>query len=96
MPYKEDNKWRAVVTFHGKRHTAKLETKREAVRWEIEKRKELKTHAKTGMDLLTFCNKYLDFSKRFVKKTYQEKKVSAEESWPHGVPKHQSKKSRQN
>ena len=73
MPYKEGKKWRGVVTFQGKRHTAKLDTKREAVTWEIEKRRELKKQAKIGMDLLTFCNKYLDYAKRFVKKTQEEK-----------------------
>jgi integrase len=73
MPYKEGRKWRGVVTFQGKRHTGMLDTKREATAWEIEKRKELRSRAKTGMDLLTFCNKYLDYAKRFVKKTYEEK-----------------------
>jgi len=77
MPYKEGKKWRGVVTYDGKRHQALLSTKREAVAWENEKRRELKETSKRlqeGMDLLTFCTKYLDYSTRYTPKTYDEKR----------------------
>jgi integrase len=77
MPYREGKKWRAVVTRDGTRYQALLTTKREAVAWEGAKRKELMESAKRrreGMDLMTFCTKYLDDSSgRVTHKTYDEK-----------------------
>jgi len=61
-------------------YRADFETRREAATWEIEKRKELETErARTpepiGMDLVSFCNNYLDYARlRFVKNTYDNKK----------------------
>lgn len=78
MPYKEGRKWRGKVTFQGQRYTALRETKRKALEWESGKRKELKemNQIVTGMDMLTFCNKYTDFfEKHLSKKTIQEKKA---------------------
>ena len=77
MPYKEGKKWRGVVTYNGQRYQALLPTKRAAISWEIEKREELKQIAKRqreGMDLLTFCTKYLDYATRFTHKVYDEKR----------------------
>jgi integrase len=78
MPYKEGKKWRAVVTYEGKRYQALLARKRAAVDWESKKRKELKKTEKRrqkGMDLMTYWGKYLDHcSSSFTSKTYQEKR----------------------
>ncbi len=78
MPYKEKDRWRGVVTLNGERAATKMwDTKKDAAKWEREKRKRLKNIEKRvlkGMDLATFCVKYLDYSKRFSKKTYNEKK----------------------
>ena len=77
MPYKEGKKWRAKVGVMGKRHTALLPTKKEALAWEAAKRKELKQNAgdsHQGPDLLTFCSKYTIYAERFSKKVYDEKK----------------------
>lgn len=77
MPYKEGKQWRGCVTYQGKRYQAVLPTKRAAVAWESERREELKKNAKKrlrGMDLLTFCTKYLDYSTRYTPKTCDEKR----------------------
>jgi integrase len=65
-----------VVTHEGRRDTAKFQTKREALEWESGKRSELKASKRQqgDMDLMTFCTKYLDYSKRFDRKTYLEKR----------------------
>jgi len=76
MPYKEGSGHRAHVMWKGERHQQLCRTKKEAVEWEVAKRKELKENEKLqqlGMDLLTFCTKYLDESEKFVPRTYQEK-----------------------
>ena len=78
MPYKQNKKWRAVVTHKGRRYQAMASTKKDAVVWENEKRKELRQNEERlqkGMDLMTFCNKYLDYAERFTKRTYDEKKA---------------------
>lgn len=77
MPYKEGKRWRAVVTRHGRRHTKQTLTKKAALTWENEKLKNLKDQEKkqrSGMDLLTFATKYLDYAQRFTNKVYQEKR----------------------
>lgn len=77
MPYKEGRKWRAKITIMGKRYTALMATKKEALVWETAKRKEIKQSAENshhGLDLLTFCSKYTIYSERFSKKVYDEKK----------------------
>ena len=75
MPYREGNKYRAVIRFKGERYTATFQKKRQAAEWEQEKRKELQTARKTpgDMDLMTFCLGYLDHSQRYSTKTYKEK-----------------------
>ena len=63
MPYKEGNKYRAVVTFRGRRYTALKRTKKEAKVWEIEERRLIKKAGKReheSTDLLMLCTKYLD------------------------------------
>lgn len=85
MPYKEHKKtknapqkWRGCVVENGHRNTALFLTKKEAIEWEAQKRKELKgeaTKKKSGLDLLTLCAKYLDFAERYTKKTRQEKEA---------------------
>ncbi|MBW2145600.1 MAG: hypothetical protein JRG73_16620 [Deltaproteobacteria bacterium] len=77
MPYKEGKKWRGTLMHQGKRHQALFPTRKAAAVWENEKRKELLSCVKKqlkDMDLMIFCTKYLDYSKRFTVKTYKEKK----------------------
>lgn len=75
MPYKEGKKFRGVVTKDKLRYTRLFNTKREAVDWESQKRKELKTQMKTGMDLLQLCNLYGDHCQRFAYHTRAHKKA---------------------
>lgn len=87
MPYKEGSQWRAKVTTQGQRHTSLHKTKKAALKWESDKRKELKKeerHLQKGLDLLTFCSKYQIYAERFTTKTHQEKKALCEsivKSW---------------
>ena len=77
MPYKEGKKWRGKVTFKGLRYTSLHRIKKDAVAWEVKKKRELKGQEKAllkGPDLLTFCSKYLIYAERYSKKTYDEKK----------------------
>lgn len=51
--------------------------KRDAIEWENQQKKALKKAEKrqrTGLDLLTFCSKYLIYAERYSKKVYDEKK----------------------
>ena len=81
MPYfeKKHKRYRAAVRYKRERFTATFQTKREAVEWENEKRKELKARAAkaTPADILLmdFCLGYLDHSLRYSEKTYKEKKL---------------------
>ena len=88
MPYfdRKRKKWRGEVKKDKKKYASpKLyKTKTEAKLWETEKREALKSpeleNIQTGMDLLTACNMYLDFSKlKHSKKTYDEKKKLCED-----------------
>jgi len=73
MPYKQSNKWRAVVKFKGNRYTKLFPTKQKAKEWEI-RIKETLSNDLTDMDYLMLCNSYLDHVKvRFSEKTYNEK-----------------------
>ena len=81
MPYKEDGTWRGAVMVNGQRKTKLFDTKAEAKKWEQEEKKRLKSGEVTpqGMELITFCNFYLDHAEqRFVKKTYLEKRALAQ------------------
>ena len=75
MPYKTGKTWRAKVTYQGRIYTKVKRTKREAREWEAQKRKELKAEKNLpkGLDLLTFCSKYLIYADRYSTKTYKEK-----------------------
>ena len=76
MPYKQGKKWRAVVRFQGHRYQALKDTEREAVEWEIDSRWQLKNldeRQRPGMDLMTFCRRYLDYAERYTEKVYKEK-----------------------
>jgi len=79
MPYKQGEKYRAVVKFKGQRHTKLKGTRKEAIKWEVEKRKELERDESTqhvGTDLLTFLTKYLDYAEtNFTSKVYHEKRA---------------------
>jgi len=80
MPYREGKKWRAVPRYKGERlKTMLCETKREALAYEAEARKEAAKKEKKrpqGMDLMTFCSRYLDYAvSRYRPKVYDEKKA---------------------
>ncbi|MDX9788854.1 MAG: tyrosine-type recombinase/integrase [Desulfobacterales bacterium] len=78
MPYKDGKGWRAVVKKDGKRIAQRLfALRRDAVDWEIQQKKALKKAEKrqrAGLDLLSFCSKYLIYAERYTKKVYDEKK----------------------
>jgi integrase len=77
MPYKEKGKYRAVVTYQGKRvATKQFRRKTDAKAWEIKTKKKYMKIAKqqqNGIILFDFCTKYLDFATRFQPKVYSEK-----------------------
>ena len=73
MPFKDRGKWRGVVKIKGKRFTDSFDTKREAINWENEYRKNLHI-SKTIIDIKEFSNQYLSFAQsRYTKSTYKEK-----------------------
>lgn len=81
MPYKEGDQWRAKLTVDGKRYTCLKPTKKEAVEWEVQTKKELKNQEKKllnepkGMALFEFSGKYLEFCEdHFTHKVFLEKK----------------------
>ena len=79
MPYfdQRKRKWKGVVKRGSERYTHLFKTKAEAKCWEVEKWKEIenpKPIVETGIDFLTACNEYLDYSElRFSLTTYGEK-----------------------
>jgi integrase len=77
MPYKDGKGWRGVIKVHGKRIAQKtFRLKRDAVEWENGGRQKLKRNEKAslhGLDLLSFCSRYLIYSQRYSQKTYKEK-----------------------
>lgn len=79
MPYREGKNWRATPQYKGKRLKTKLfTTKREALEYETEARKKAQEKEKLqpqGMDLMTFCTKYLDHATRYAPKVYKEKQA---------------------
>jgi integrase len=91
MPYKEGKKWRACVMFDGMRYASLQSIKKEAIEWEIVKRKELKAGEKqrSELDCLNLCAKYLDYATRFTKKVYKEKDALCKRvlsSWGPSLP----------
>lgn len=82
MPYKDRGKWRGVIKINGKRvRQQSFRLKKDAATWERDEGKKLRMREKRlqgGLDLLTFCSKYLIFSDRYVKKVFDEKKNTCE------------------
>ncbi len=85
MPFRVKGRkgWQGQVRHQGKLYRADFPTKHQAADWEARKRKELnqgtQSKTRTGMDLLDFCNKYLDHAElRFTKKVFKEKKALCE------------------
>lgn len=79
MPYKEGKQWRATPRYKGLRLPTKtFFRKSEAIEYEREQIRQAKKavmNSRDGLDLLTFCSKYLVFAERYIKKTYKEKQV---------------------
>lgn len=77
MPYKDGDKWRAVVTINKKRIAQKkFDRKKDAIEWEIAQRESAlaEMESKTPMDFLTFSTKYLEYcEERYGSKTFKEK-----------------------
>jgi integrase len=84
MPYNEARKrWRAVVKAGGRRHTAIFESRRAALEWENDKRRELRapprSRTPTG-SLLQAATEYLDFCERtFNPTTFSNKRKALKE-----------------
>ena len=81
MPYKEIKRgkkiWVGKVMVDGIRRRMVCATRAEAVQWEAAERKRLKriSSGLTDTDLLTLCNRYLDYIKpRVTPKTFDEKR----------------------
>lgn len=74
MPYKQGKKWRGVVKIGGKRVAQKsgFLRKKDAAEWERKEKKKGKK-LQGGMDLMTFCTKYLDYATQFTPNVYKEK-----------------------
>lgn len=82
MPYRQGKKWRGKVQVHGRRYTALLPTRRAALAWENEKRKELSAHQKQIRtdSLLSVATAYLDFCQRtYNQTTYFNKRKAIKE-----------------
>jgi len=80
MPFKDESRgvWRGQIRWEGRSFKRDFRTKREAVEWEAKTREQLRAEIQpetsTGMDLVSFSNKYLDYARlRFVAKTYDNK-----------------------
>ncbi|MCF8036192.1 MAG: site-specific integrase [Desulfobacteraceae bacterium] len=79
MPYKEGKNWRATPHYKKERLKTKLcNTKKEAQEHERAERKRAKNkerRLRKGMDLMSFCTRYLDYASRYAAKVYDEKKA---------------------
>jgi len=81
MPSKRGKSWEAQVVFRKKKYRKSgLQTKYEALKWELNKKEELENNQNlvdTACDVVSiwdWANKYLDFAKvKFTSKTYKEK-----------------------
>ena len=73
MPFRDRGRWRAVVKVNGRRYTNSFETKREAINWENEFRKESHSSNK-NITFRYFSEQYLALvQSRHAKLTYQQK-----------------------
>ncbi len=76
MPYKERGGWRGTVKINGTRKQAWFTSKREAIEWESETRKELKSQKpRTTTGLLNLSVAFLNYMERYSKSTYSHKKT---------------------
>ncbi|MBU1740443.1 MAG: tyrosine-type recombinase/integrase, partial [Proteobacteria bacterium] len=82
MPYKEMRRgkkvWVGKVMVNGDRRRRVCATRAEAVQWEAGERERLKriSNGPTDTDLLTLCNRYLDYTQpRVTPKTLDEKRT---------------------
>lgn len=78
MPYKRKDKWVAQVRMNKKKREKTFRTKKEAINWENEMRKNTFSDSEENMTCLAeWAEQYLDFSSvQFVPKTYDEKKAA--------------------
>jgi integrase len=78
MPFKDRGKWRGVVKINGRRFTDSFDTKREAIIWENDFRKNLSL-PKQSMSINEFSKKYLSLAQsKYTKHTYKEKVTLAD------------------
>jgi len=79
MPYKEGDKWRATPVYRGRRlKTKQFARKKDALDYERDKKREARKeeeNSQKGLDLLSFCSKYLAYAERFSVKTLKEKQA---------------------
>ena len=76
MPYKLKSGWMAEVEMKGFRKRHRCKTKKEALAWEAQTRKQVSQKRMTcTASLLDWCNAYLDYcNEKFVRTTYLEKR----------------------
>ncbi len=80
MPYKEKGGYRGKVTINKKVYTKKCRTKREALAWEQQKRKELKQPQIPTVSLLDVSTNYLKYCEiNFDRSTFTDKKKALKE-----------------
>ena len=83
MPYKEKGRWRGKIEHQGKRFTAFRRTRKEALEWEAEKRKELKIPPRVTIptgSLLEAATDYLNYCEaNFSRTTFQNKRKALKE-----------------
>jgi len=78
MPYREGKRWRGCVMHAGRRYQKLFQSKKEALAWEYEKRKEMMSGTEkkeTVITLFELCDRYLDYAERFHKRTYSQKRL---------------------
>jgi len=94
MPYKDKTStktpWIGQIKINGRKVKHRCATRKEAVEWEIAERKRLLNGTEPGqirtVSLLEWATTYLDFSKKkFVEKTYEEKKRAFQYFFASGV-----------
>ncbi len=77
MPYKRGNKWIAQIRISGKKYRKTLLTKKDAIEWEVSKKKSLMQISNQEIPshcLLDWATEYLEYCKsRFVDKVFKEK-----------------------
>lgn len=82
MPYKEGKGYRGTVTYQGERYTKLKETRKAALEWENDKRKELKKESLIPtVSLLKASTEYLAYceQQRYARSTFTDKKKALKE-----------------